>query len=550
MLSERDTLLEADPEGFAARLAKLSDSELEFLLSDWQFWARPDQIIPETCKCHDGHWSTWLILAGRGYGKSRVVSETVRLWYRQGFDRINFIAPTSDDLRDVMVEGESGILAVCHRDERPIYRVSKRRLEWPNGAISLLFSAEEPERLRGKQHEKLACDEVAAWRYGQETWDQAQFGLRLGEKPQTVAATTPKPTKLILELLEDKNTHVTRGTTYANRANLAPAFYTKIIKKYEGTRLGRQELDAEVLTDNPGALWRLKDIEAARIRFRREYKRIVVALDPATTSTEASDEWGIIVAGEVDQPDKTRQEFDVLEDMSDIYTPDEAAKKAVILYHQYEADLIVGEANQGGDMIETILRYQDANVAYKKVHATKGKAVRAEPISALYEQRRVHHVGTLGKLEDELCNWDPKVDDESPNRLDACVWAITALAEINGDGFGEYYRRKAQKQKEARKKTKPAEEPAGSLPPVFGPGGATKMLPKDVRKWSVAIQLVQLETKADGITKEQWEAGFGHELKDWVEFCSKNGGGVRLAFAEKELARLEKKFGAIPVEVS
>jgi phage terminase large subunit-like protein len=545
MLSERDRLIEEDPEGYAARLAKLSDTELEFLLTDWHFWARPDQIVPA------GDWSTWLILAGRGFGKTRTGAECVRHWYRQGFDRINFIAPTSDDLRDVMVEGESGILSVCHKDERPVYRVSKRRLEWPNGAITLLFSAEEPERLRGKQHEKLWADEPAAWRYGQDAWDQAQFGLRLGDKPQTVATTTPKPTKLILEILEDKNTNVTRGTTYDNKANLAPTFYTKIIKKYEGTRLGRQELNAEVLSDNPGALWRLKDIEAARIRYRRDYRRIVVALDPATTSTETSDEWGIIVAGEVDHLDRDpeRPHFDVLEDMSDIYTPDEAAKKAVILYHQYEADRIIGEGNNGGDMIETIIRFQDANVAYEKVTATRGKAIRAEPISALYEQRRVHHVGTLGKLEDELCNWNPQVDEESPNHLDALVWAITALAEIKGDGFGEYYRRKAKANKASRKleKADPAGAPASA--PVFGPGGATKMLPKDVRKWSVAIQLIQLETKAEAMTKEQWEGGFGRELMDWVQFCSHNGGGARLAFAEKELARLEKKFGTIAVEV-
>jgi len=314
---------------------------------------------------------------------------------------------------------------VCPANERPVYRVSKRRLEWPDGSKSLLFSAEEPDRLRGKQHDKLLCDEPAAWRYDIDTWDQAMFGLRLGSEPQVVASTTPRPTKLIRRLLADPTTAVTRGTTYENKANLAPTFYTQIIRKYEGTRLGRQELMAEVLDDNPGALWKLADIEEARVTKKPEFVRIVVAIDPAVTANEDSDETGIIVVA-MDTRDPAH--YYVLEDASDIYTPDQWAKKAVMLYHHWEADRVIGEVNNGGDMIETLLRHVDPNVSYKSVRASHGKAIRAEPVSALYEQRRVHHVGQFSALEDQLVNWNPRTDDDSPDRLDAVVWGLTELA--------------------------------------------------------------------------------------------------------------------------
>jgi len=438
--SQRDQLIAEDPAAFSARLAKLSDSELEFLCYDWEFWARLDQLVPDRCPCHRGDWATWLILAGRGFGKTRVGAETVRLWIRQGYDRVNFIAATADDLRDTMVEGESGILSVCSKDERPRYRVSKRRLEWPNGAISLLFTAEEPERLRGKQSEKLWADEPASWRYDQDAWDMAQFGLRLGDNPQTVATTTPKPTKMIKAILADPTTHVTRGTTYDNKANLAPGFYTKIITKYEGTRLGRQELLAEVLDDNPGALWKLADIDGPRVAKAPPLARIVVAIDPSATSDEDSDECGIVVVG-MDGRDIPHGY--VLEDATDIYSPDEWAKMAVILYHKWGADRIIGEANNGGDMIESVIRHQDANVSYKKVTATRAKAIRAEPAAALYEQHRVHHVGQFALLESELTQWNPKIDKRSPNRLDADVWALTELFE-GTDGWAQYVKNEAK----------------------------------------------------------------------------------------------------------
>jgi phage terminase large subunit-like protein len=247
------------------------------------------------------------------------------------------------------------------------------------------------------------CDEPASWKYAQEAWDQAMFGLRLGNSPQAVVTTTPRPIKLIKALIADSKSEnptviVTRGTTYENRPNLAPGFYSKIITAYEGTRLGRQELLAEVLDDNPGALFHLALIEAARVRTAPPLIRIVVAIDPAVSAKEDSDETGIIVAA-IDGREPVH--VYVLEDLSGIYTPDEWAKVAITAYHRWQADRIVGEVNNGGDLVEANLRTQDSNVSYKAVHASRGKAIRAEPVSAMYEQGRVHHVGMLAKLEDQ-----------------------------------------------------------------------------------------------------------------------------------------------------
>ena len=419
------------------RLASLSVADLERLAYDWTQWARPEQLAPP------GDWTTWLILAGRGFGKTRTGAEQVYAWRRLGFKRINLIGPTADDLRDAMIEGESGILSTGFPHERPAYKPSIRQLMWPDGEISLLFSAEEPDRLRNKQHEKLWCDEVAAWRYDQDAFDQASFGLRLGRHPQIVATTTPRPTKFIKALMADPTTVVTRGTTYANKSNLASGFFSRIVKKYENTRLGRQELNAEVLKDNPGALWQMSLIDATRIERRRDYIRIVVAIDPASTSNPDSDETGIVVAGQLAAD---TDHFDVLEDASGIYTPDGWAKRAVELYSQWEADRIIGEGNNGGEMIETVIRHQNANVSYGMVWATRGKEIRAEPIAALYEQQRVHHIGVFSKLEDELTDWDPKAKMPSPNRLDAVVWALTELSTESGGGFAGYYARRAAKQ--------------------------------------------------------------------------------------------------------
>jgi phage terminase large subunit-like protein len=414
----------------------------EMLKYDWSKVARPNQLLPP------GEWAYWLILAGRGFGKTRTGAETVRQWVMKGREQyVNLIGATADDARDIMIDGESGILSVCPRDERPIYKKSERKLIWPTGAESLIFTADEPERLRGKQHGKLWADELAAWRYP-EAWDQAMFGLRLGLLPQAVITTTPKPTKLVKELAADPDTVMTTGSTYDNKANLAPAFLKVIVKKYEGTRLGRQELNAEILDDNPNALWKRSNIDADRVAKAPEMKRIVIGVDPAVTSNEDSDLTGIVAAGlGVDG------EYYILHDASLIQSPALWAHKAVVTYVSYKADRIVGEANNGGDLVEHTVRtvddgiYNGKNVAYKKVHAAKAKVTRAEPIAALYEQHRVHHVGHFPELEDEMCDYDPLTSKKSPDRMDALVWAMTELTENDNTGLLDYYRAQAKKGK-------------------------------------------------------------------------------------------------------
>ena len=396
----------------------LTDDEAAALLYDWKFWARPSQLPPP------GDWRVWLILAGRGFGKTRTGAETTIDRVRRSVSkRVGLIAPTAADARDVMVEGESGILACSPPDFRPLYEPSKRRLTWPNGAVATLFSAEEPDRLRGPQHDFIWADEPAAWKYP-ETWDMAMFGLRLGTNPQVVATTTPRPTRLIRDLVADPGTVVTRGTTYENARNLAPAFLTAIVKKYEGTRLGRQELNGEILDDNPGALWSRNVIEALRVREHPPLLRIVVGVDPAVTSDPKSDETGIVVAG-VD----AAGHYYVLADASLQGTPLTWATAVKRVYDQYRADRVVAEKNNGGELVEANLRTVDRTLSYRGVWASRGKQTRAEPISSLYEQGKVHHVGTFPLLEDQMCDWAPDSGDPSPDRMDALVWAMTELTQ-------------------------------------------------------------------------------------------------------------------------
>lgn len=640
-----------------AFLESLSDAEAATLLYDWEFWARPEQAQPP------GDWLLWLILAGRGWGKTRTGAETTRRWVQE-CPLVNLIGATADDARDIMIEGESGILAICPQRERPRYVKSDRKLTWPNGATSLIFTADEPDRLRGKQHMRLwcfvagtlvttpngavpiemlragdrvstrrgarvilaagartaevgtvafsngarltgtaqhpvltlhgptslamlragdevcagerqptatwrrtseagkstsidgsgskptaqsqraiistigmgiaettvsrtsscscqtptmscttlhpqstqppaqyaasplsggssvaghcastantvrlkrngsglaavlsaagrstpgeatsvasvvstwvpagkaivynltvedapeyyangilvhNCDEIASWRYP-ESWDQAMFGLRLGPKPRVIATTTPRPTPLIKRLKAAATTVTTRGSTYDNRANLAASFYTQIVARYEGTRLGRQELNAELLEDNPDALWSRALLDQHRVTKQPELVRIVVAIDPAATTT--GDETGIVVAGKgVDG------HLYVLDDRSLQGSPKAWASAAIAAYHGWRADRIVAETNNGGEMVEATLRMVDSNIPYTAVHASRGKVVRAEPISALYEQGKAHHLGVFAALEDQLCEWVPG-DRDSPDRLDALVWAGTEL---------------------------------------------------------------------------------------------------------------------------
>lgn len=385
----------------------------------WPTWARPEQRLPS------GHWRYWLVKAGRGWGKTRTGVEAVRAW-AEDYEYINLIGATADDARDIMIEGESGILACCPKDNRPEYKKSDRQLIWPSGAKSLIFTADEPDRLRGKQHEKLWADELAAWRYPKAAWDQAMLGLRLGDNPQAVITTTPRAIPIVRSLMADPLTVISGGSTYDNAANLAPGFLHEIIRQYEGTRLGRQELLAEILEDNPGALWKRAELEQHRVVKMPELVRIVVAIDPSATSKETSDEAGIVAAGL--GIDGHGYPFD---DLTLRGTPLQWARQAVTAYHTHKADRIVAEVNNGGEMVELTIRVVDPDVAYKPVHASRGKQTRAEPVAALYEQGRVHHVGALPQLEDELCQWEPGM--ASPNRLDALVWALSELMLETGE---------------------------------------------------------------------------------------------------------------------
>jgi predicted phage terminase large subunit-like protein len=397
---------------------------LEF---DWRSIARPEQRMPS-----DADWLIWLYLAGRGAGKTRSGAEGVREWIETGrCRRVALIAPTAADARDVMIEGASGILAVCPPSNRPTFEPSKRRLTWPDnrslrsaGAIATVYSAEEADRLRGPQHDGLWADELAAWKDAQAVWDQAMFGLRVGKKPRAIITTTPRPIKIIRDLLarDGKDVRVTRGSTRDNAANLAPSFLSQIVGRYQGTRLGRQELDAEILDDVVGALWSRSLLEQQRRDAAPALSRIVVAIDPSVSSSEGADECGLIVAGlGVDN------HAYVLEDASGVMSPIEWARKAVQLFKTWSADRVVAEVNNGGGLVEAQLRAVDTNVPYRAVHASRSKITRAEPIAALFEQGRAHLVGTFPQLEDQLSTFSAGSSD-SPDRLDSMVWALTELA--------------------------------------------------------------------------------------------------------------------------
>lgn len=425
------SLLSLSEEERKKALDSLSVETKAYLRYYWPFWARENQLEPGPLP--SGPWTYWMILAGRGFGKTRTGAEWVREEVKHR-KYVNLIGATSDDVRDIMVEGESGIMACCPPDERPEYKKHESKLLWPNGAETLCFTAKEPDRLRGKQHESLWGDEMAAWAYP-DTLDQAMFGLRLGEHPRACFTTTPRPNAMVRKILNDPKSVITRGTTYDNRANLAPGFFSDVISRYEGTRLGRQELLAEVLEDNPGALWRRSQIDEYRISREDlpELQRVVVAIDPAVSTTDNSDETGIIVAG-ISAPDrKGNRTSYILEDASGVMSPYEWSRAAMACYHRWKADRFVAEANQGGNMVEHTLRSAQGaeRVAVKMVHASRGKVTRAEPVSALYEQGRVAHVGRFDDLEDQMVAFTPDFDRKaqgySPDRVDALVWALTDL---------------------------------------------------------------------------------------------------------------------------
>ncbi len=402
----------------AEAINNLPDDKALALIYDWEFRARRNHLPP------NWNWYTWLLLSGRGGGKTRVGAEMVRKWAFEGYSPIALVGETKADVRDTMVEvGDSSILKVSPPDFRPIYESSKRRLTWPNGAIAIIYSGDEPKQLRGPQHMKAWVDELAKFKYPDDAWDNLMFGLRIGDNPQSVVTTTPKPIKMLKELIADPTTAVTRGHTLENKANLSPAFMKYILGKYEGTRLGRQELAGEILDDNPDALWKREEIDSHRVKETPHLHRIVVAVDPAVSANVTSADTGIIVAGIAWVGDKLHGY--VLADLTIKGSPSQWANAAVAGYHLNEADLVVGEVNNGGDMVGYTVSTVDDKVPFKNVHASRGKYTRAEPVSALYEQGRVHHVGFYGELEDQLCEWVP--GDTSPDRLDALVWAFTEL---------------------------------------------------------------------------------------------------------------------------
>lgn len=401
-------------------LAQLTEAECESLLYDWRgFLARPDQIAPE------GDWDIWLALAGRGWGKTRTGAEWVKEQIAKGCMRVAIIAETQKDLEKVMCEGDSGILSLFPEGEKPKYTKKPVEIRFPNGALIQGYNATEPDQLRGPQFDAAWCDELAKWRYARETWDQLQFGLRLGNDPKVFISTTPRPIPLIKDIVtgEEGKVVVTKGNTMDNASNLAPRFLEKIRHKYEGTRLGRQELNAEILGDIPNALWTHSQIDLSRVKEAPELQRIVVAVDPAVTNTESSDDHGIIVAG------VAGNEGYVLEDGSRKGSPMEWARRAIALYDHYQADAIVIEVNQGGDMVAQTLRSVRNNISIIEVRASRGKHVRAEPIAALYEQGRIHHVGSFSELEEQMTLMTSAgyEGEDSPDRVDALVWAFSKL---------------------------------------------------------------------------------------------------------------------------
>ena len=404
-------------------LSSLTEEEIYYLQYDWQLLARPAQRIPP------GDWFTWLLRSGRGYGKTRTGSETVIQWAMQGYSPIALVGQTKADVRDTMVEiGDSSIMQVAPPWFRPVYEPSKRRLTFPNGSICLIYSGDEPDQLRGPQHQKAWVDELAKFKYPEETWDNLEFGLRKGDNPQVICTTTPRPIKIIRDLIADPRTVETRGNTLENAANLNPAFLERMQAKYSGTRLGRQELNGDILDDNPEALWKRSDIDNNRVRSIPELSYVVVGVDPAATSKEGSDDTGIIAAGKDDNG-----HYYVLGDYTIHGTPKQWGDAAITAYHKHKANVIIGETNNGGEMVEHTLKTIDPKIPFKAVHASRGKATRAEPISALYEQGKVHHFGTFPELEDQLCEWVPGVE-KSPDRLDALVWALSKLSEKTNAG--------------------------------------------------------------------------------------------------------------------
>lgn len=447
-------LLDLDPDDREKVLGSMSQDDAERILREWKLWARPKQLAPP------GTWRAWLRMAGRGEGKTRSGAEWVHEKARTSkTGRGALIAPTYSDARDVMIEGVSGLLETAPRGFAPVFEPSRWRLIYPNGVRVKVFSAEKPNRLRGPQHEFIWIDEVAAFQYPREVYDMAMFGLRIGPNPQCMITTTPKPIELLVDLTSRAvmctelrtarpgdeilqraiGVALSAGTTYENRANLAASWFSDIISRYEGTRLGDQELLALLLTDVPGALWNTELLQRNRIvpldaqgkvvdvkdaigSILPDMHRIVVAIDPPARSKGTVSEAGIVAAGR-----GMNKHGYVLADRSGVMSPEKWARTAIDLYYELEADRIIAEINNGGEMVEHTIKSVDPKVPVKVVTATRGKMVRAEPIAAFDEQGKIHHVGTFGAMESQMCTWVPDSGLASPDRMDARVWALSDL---------------------------------------------------------------------------------------------------------------------------
>lgn len=405
-----DALLRSAPLGAIAAMRR-----------DWRFLARAEQLPPS------GDWLTWLMMGGRGSGKTRAGAEWVQAMVRAAGPktdlRIALVAETLGDAREVMIDGPSGLVRIATR-MRPDVEITRRRLVWPNGAVAQIFSSEDPESLRGPQFHYAWCDELAKWKHAQETFDMLQFALRLGTAPRQVVTTTPRAVPLLKRLIAEPGTRLTRLSTSANAGNLAPGFIAALERRYGGTRLGRQELGGELIEDREDALWKRDRLEGITIRLTEPLRRIVVAVDPPAGSGERSC-CGIVVAGLMENGQAV-----VLADVSvEGKSPAVWARAVVSAYRRFEADRVVAEVNQGGEMVAAMLKSVEANLPVSMVRATRGKFLRAEPVAALYEQGRVLHAARFQQLEDQMCDFGPEglSSGRSPDRLDALVWALTAL---------------------------------------------------------------------------------------------------------------------------
>jgi phage terminase large subunit-like protein len=406
--------------------ANWSGVELDRVNGDFVNFAHLHQLPP--ARANSGaDWTTWLLIGGRGAGKTRAGAEWVRaLAASDAAARIALVAETEHDGREVMIEGVSGLLAVHRPAEAPIWIPTRRRIEWSNGAVAQLFSAEDPDALRGPQFSAAWLDELAKWRHAEATFNMLQFGLRLGERPRQVVTTTPRPTEFLRRLIADERTALTHAPTQANARHLAPAFIDAVLARYRNTELARQEIFGEFIAQRVDALWTRSAIEAARIAQVPALTRVVVAVDPPGSARPGSDACGIVAAGQGEDGD-----FTVLADESGTgLTPQAWATRAIALWRRVKADALIAEANYGGEMVRAVIAAVDRNVPVRTVHARRGKFVRAEPIAQLYEQGRVRHAGTFTALEDEMCDFGREglSSGRSPDRLDALVWALTALS--------------------------------------------------------------------------------------------------------------------------